>query len=601
MKKVELDLDRLCQACQHARLALRRYREERREAVRHYVGSHWSPEGKAERVPINLIAQYISIVGRNLIAKNPRVMLATFDRSMKPTVSTMQTWCNQEIERQKLGTQFARIVLDALFSVGIAKVCLATPSDSAMRAFQTQAGQAVLSRVDLDDFVFDMHCRDFMEYGFAGHRFRAPLEVMREDKRIPTKLRGKLVASSDSYHNAQGDERISKLGRSTLAGDSEEFEDFGDFWEVYVPRHGLVYTFADDSLAGAAGSGTYDEPLLTQKWLGPAAGPYHMLGFGIVPGNPMPKGPIQDLVDLHSFINQVYRKLMRQAERQKENTFVRGGASEDGSRIQEANDGDIIKTDSPESIATKTTGGPNQQNFMLFMNALEIFNQQAGNLRMLGGIATESKTATQDQMLNANAGRAMQDMQQTTTDFVATCLRSMCWYWWHDPLKVMRSTFSLPSLPEMQILRKIGPQDRQKGRFDDLDIRVDPYSLLHQTPQMRMGALNQVMTQIVMPMMPMLQQQGISVDLNIFLQKVAAYLDQPDLPEILTVRTPMQTESTQGVQPQGPANSTRTYERVSRPGTTDRGSMQQMMAKTMGVNPGGASETNGQIQPAGAA
>ena len=77
---------------------LRRYREERREAVRAFVGHHWSEEGSTKRRPVNLIAQYVTIVGRSLIAKNPRVMLSTFDPTVKPTVKALEGWANKEIE-----------------------------------------------------------------------------------------------------------------------------------------------------------------------------------------------------------------------------------------------------------------------------------------------------------------------------------------------------------------------------------------------------------------------------------------------------------------------------------------------------------------------
>src|SRR5260370_6344382 len=167
-----VDIDRLCLAMIRSRLMLRRFREERREMVRQYVGNHWSEEGTSEKVTVNLIGLYVSVVGRNLIAKNPRVMLSTFDRQNKPAVSAMQTWCNSEIVRMKMQNTLKRVVLDGLFSLGICKVALATPADSASVAWNLVAGQPFAERVDLDDFVFDMHARDFSECSFIGNRDR---------------------------------------------------------------------------------------------------------------------------------------------------------------------------------------------------------------------------------------------------------------------------------------------------------------------------------------------------------------------------------------------------------------------------------------------
>src|SRR5207253_775171 len=140
-----------------------------------------------------------------------------------------------------------------------------------------------------------------------GHRYRAPLEVIRNSK-IYSKGRKDLSPSTDTAYNLEGDERISMIGRTYLGMDSEEFEDFVDLWEVYLPRHRMVLTLIDDQLTGASKTGMTNgspaDALRAQHWLGPETGPYHLLSYGMVPGNAMPKAPIMDLIDLHIFANQ---------------------------------------------------------------------------------------------------------------------------------------------------------------------------------------------------------------------------------------------------------------------------------------------------------
>jgi hypothetical protein len=169
-------------AMQRARLTLRYFREERREAVRQQAGKHWSEEGTRERVPVNLIAQYINIVGESMVPENLRAMLSTFKREHRSTVSAMQAWANKQIQRMLLGNTLKRVVIDSLFSIGIAKVGLATPADAASFAWNLQAGQPFCERVDLDDFVFDIHARDFSECSFMGHRVRVPLDAVKDSK-----------------------------------------------------------------------------------------------------------------------------------------------------------------------------------------------------------------------------------------------------------------------------------------------------------------------------------------------------------------------------------------------------------------------------------
>jgi len=540
--------------------------------VRQYVGMHWSEEGTSEKVPVNLISLYVTVVSRNLIAKNPRVMLSTFDRQNKPAVSAMQSWANEEIGRMRLQNTLKRVVLDGLFSLGICKVALATPADSATVAWNLVAGSPFAERVDLDDFVYDMHARDFTESSFIGHRYRVPLDVVK-DSRIYDSSRRTLEPSIDAAFNLEGDERISMLGRSYYGQDSEEFEDMIDLWEVYVPRHRLVLTLVDQYMVGVQGMADIkDNPnaqmaLRVQKWLGPDGGPYHLLQYGTVPGNAMPKAPIQDLVDMHDAVNRMYRKAIRQGERQKEQLLIAGGSMEDGKRIQEAGDGDVVRCDNPERAQVRSFGGPNQANLGLGTHLKDLYSWLAGNLDMMGGLAPQSKTLGQDQMLEQNASRAIADMQDGTVDFTAGVIKALCWYWWHDPFKVMKTKAMLPGLPSMGIQRTVTPQQRMRGRFEELEVEIDPYSMQHSTPQSRLAALNQIVQGIITPMMQFLQQQGIGFDANAYLQKVGAYGNMPDLVDIITIQPPPQPDKqAAGAAPAEapkPAETTRNYVRRS--------------------------------------
>lgn len=573
---------------QKSRLALRYFREQRREAVRLYAGAHWSEEAAQEKQPVNLIALYCSVMGRNLMAKSPRVLISTFKRPQKAAVSAMQDWSNQQLGLTGFEETMQRTVLDALFSVGILKVAIADPSDAAISGWEVGAGTPFAQRVDLDDFVYDLHARSFKEVSFIGHRYRAPLDVIKDSKHY-SKSKKKLAASEDPLFNQEGDERISVLGRSTYAANTEEFEDFVDLWEIYLPRHGLVITLADDQLSGISDE---DEPLRVQQWLGPYCGPYHILGYGIIPGNAMPKGPIQDLVDLHEFCNRSLRKLMRQADRSKEMTAFQAAADGDAARINEASDGDWVRVDNPDKIKPFITGQVNQSNFALFMAMKQMFAYMAGNLDMMGGLSPQSKTLGQDRMLEENSSRSVADMQSRTIHFASEVIESLCWYWWHDPFRIMKTSYSVQGVPEAGIQRTVTPQMRQ-GDFYDLQVKIDPYSMQHATPQSRLAMLTQAFQQFIMPAMPLLAQQGIVVDLNGFLRYVSEYADLPELKDVLTIREPIEQQG-QGMTSSGMApETTRNYVRENKPGRTEQGDAMNMTNALMGVDVGGAPERNG--------
>ncbi len=584
-----INWDRLCRAMQHARLALRTPRETRREITRNSVGRYWSDEGSPKAVPINLLGLYDRIVVPGLIGKNPRLMLSTFKQEHKPVVSALEDWVNPELERMNLARTLQRCVLDALTFVGVCKVALATPADAALLGWQRGAGQPFAERIDLDDFVFDLHARDFTEVSFIGHRYRAPIEVIRKSKMF-SRERFDLAPSTDEYINPEGDERISTIGRTYLAGNSEEFEDMVDLWEVYLPRHRVIVTLADDHLSGPRGGNKM--PLRVQRWLGPDCGPYHLLGYGVVPGNIMFKGPKLDLFDMHLFLNRTYRKLMRQADRQKNIGMVRGSASEDGTRTLDTDDGEFTKVDDPAAINMVDFGGPNQNNFAMFMSGKELFSWMAGNLDMLGGLAPQSKTATQDEILAKNATGAMSDMQTSSLIFTESVGRALLWFHHHHPTQVHQSVYKVPGGGGIESTRNLTPKQRQRVPFDAIGCKVDPYSLSYQTPQMRLQALMQTLMQVYVPLAQQAQQQGVGLDMNKLFQKIGRMSDDPTLEEVLSVAAPVQEQPGEAQQgPTKPPDTTRTYERISRPGRTDQGYAATQLMN--GASLGGGSNGSG--------
>jgi hypothetical protein len=203
-------------------------------------------------------------------------------------------------------------------------------------------------------------------------------------------------------------------------------------------------------------------------------------------------------------------------------------------------------------------------------------------------------------MLAASSGAMIAAMQETTLKHVTSVVRALCWYWHHDPYKVMQTTFSFPGLPEMQLGRKTTPQDRMKVPFNAIRLKIDPYSLVHQTPQQRLSALNAVVQQTILPMLPILQQQGVTFDINSYLQKVAKYLDLPDLSEIVTIGAAPQQEQAGSSAPREPnigmlkpGMTERRYVRENRSERTEAGNRMLRENALLGINSGGARRQEG--------
>lgn len=610
----DYDFARCAECINSSRIALEYPRQKREQLVRATVGPGHSDETSTDMTrSVNLLDLFTKVVVPNLIAQNPRVLLSTWDNESKPAVRAMQEVLNQDMERLEFAETAQRCGLDSLYTLGIGYVGIATPADAKGSSWKAQAGQVFIDVVDFDDFFYDTHARRFSQAAFIGNFLRLPLKAVKADPSYGPR-RHKLLPSEDRKYNAQGDQRISVIGRSQRVGVTEEAEDMVELANVFLPRERVMVTFEVDG-AGRCVVDPDGRPLKCVPYIGPPipCGPYHLLGMGVSPGNAMPKAPIPNLETLDHTINMLVNKLIRQALDQKTVVGVAGEEDADGNRIIDANDGQIIKLNDPKAIATLHFNGPDQMVFQLAEALKQIFSYMAGNMDSFGGLAAMAKTASQDRMMAENSSRMIQDMQARMLAWVVKVLKAVAWYEWEHPFNVRSYEHKLPG-SRRGFMRKVYPREsarkyRKRRRmmsagmmpkdgkvnlrqlpFDQLDLRVDPFSIQAQTPQTRLASMNGVVTQIVIPMMTILAQQGVSFDANAYLKKVGEYLDLPDLAEILTIQQPIQPEGS-SAGPSAPKED-KVYQRENVSVRSEKGASQQLMAKLQGVKTGG----NPQVQ-----
>ncbi|HVL15837.1 MAG TPA: hypothetical protein VM529_24915 [Gemmata sp.] len=578
-----VDYDRLIDSIQACRQAWQTFREERNFAIRQYAGDHWGadqPAADARRIS-NLLSLYAKVVVRQLVAKVPRFSLSTFAKEARRDVDVAENWVNDEIEVARLDDVLQRAVYDGIFLMGIVKVALATPSESVGSGWGLKVGKPFARVVSFDDFVADRNARSLDEAGFVGHRYRVPLDAA-EDQYKP---KYKLTPSVDMPETEQGDDRSKQLGQGQEAAMGRlEWQDMVDLWEIYIPSRGIVVTFASDE----SGQPMKDvEPLDVQEWIGPPCGPYHFLGYGLVPDNAIPKPPVSDLIEPDELANKLMRKLANQAERQKDLTIANRKTEEDGKRIMDAMDGQMVGVDNVDAVKPLSFPGPNPQNFAFATQMWDLFSRQAGNLETMGGLSPQAKTAAQEKMLNANASRIMQDMQDVTVKFVGGVGEALLWYYWHHPDLEMTDHFSPPDTPHVGIDRVVTPEARVRVPWEKLRLRVSPYSLQPVTPQQKGEQIDQFVMNIVMPMTPVMAQQGVFFDLAAYVALRAKLFGTPELLQILTVSDPVTPQGGDqgGDLPQPGGDSTTTHVRENTSEATRMGQDKQLVAEMMAQQP----------------
>jgi len=258
-----------------------------------------------------------------------------------------------------------------------------------------------------------------------------------------------------------------------------------------------------------------------------------LLSMGDVPGNIMPLSPASLLVDLHELVNRIFRKLGRQAERQKTLTVVQGGAEEDGRRIVNASDGDTILSDRPEATREMKFGGVDSPSLAFMIQLKDMFSYLGGNLDSLGGLGPSAKSGKHDSLLRQSASVRIDDMQARTTKAVRGVVESIADYLYYDPMPSTRIHRDIPN-STLSVKVDFDPEIRE-GDFLDYAVDIAPYSLQARSPSERLQAINDIMQGVVMPMSQQLQQRGIVPDMDRYMEIVSKYSHMSEIAEILKI------------------------------------------------------------------
>lgn len=570
-----MDVKRLQTAVEASRKILEDFRRDRYALIEQYVGSHYGPECSAGRSPVNLVEMAATIWGRELVAKAPAALVTTALPELRPWALKLQMALNRLMDQISFGDTLARVVQDALFGIGILKLGLTSTGEAEYLGQNFVETAPFADAISFDDFVFDTACRRMDKATFIGHRFRVPIEAIRDNPRYDPVTRAAVKPTEYTTTNETGDDRADVLTSGSGGSSTDEYRDHATAWELYLPIENLVVTLADETFA----------LLASEPWQGPERGPYILLGFEDVPGNPLPLPPLANLLDAHILVNRLAVKTGQQADRQKTITMVMDGAQDDAKRILDAGDGEMVRVTHPDKVRELRYGGADPATLATMIQFKDLFTYMAGNLDALGGLSPQADTLGQDKLLTENASKRVQTMKDKVTNLARVAVRDLSWYLAYDPLIDIPLTMEVPGRPHLQVRTRYTAAE-MRGDWLDYNFDIAPYSLSNPTPQQRAGSLMQILQQIIIPMMPQLQQQGIVPDWQMILRVLSEYQNMPELTHIMTFAIPMPGSDSApvGDAPMKSPVTTRTNVRVNRPGATRGGKDQAMIAQLMGAN-----------------
>ena len=554
------EYSRLSKAFEWSRLRMLPFREERVRNLKTFLGRHYNGEVTSDRVPVNMLEMAVQIYRRNLVTSNPSVRIRTEKRTLRPIARKFQLAVTKVLEEMDFRSSMNTVVFDALFGLGVAKIGITDKALGEMPGYLHDAGFPFMDAVDLDDLVLDMNAKHWEAMQFVGNRYELPYEEAMDSKVFDFK--NKPTPKQQQPYNEYGEMKVSSLDSRQSYGSATytTAKDVLELWDIYLPYEGEIYTFACDS----RGVPIMDRPIREVEWKGPEIGPYIPLSLGEVSGNLMPLPPVANLVDMNDALNRTFRKLVRQSDRQKTITLVAAGSDDDGQRILDADDGDMIRVDRPEATREARFGGVDQQNLAFAIQLRQLFDYMGGNLSSMGGLSVQAETVGQEQIIKASSSQKIQDMQAAVIVFAERCVRSIASWVWYDPIRRYDLVDILPDTG-FEIPLKFNPKDRKESEFIEMYFSITPSSMRESSPQQKLGILTNTVTNFLIPLAPQLQSQGLGIDATAFVRSVAELANMPEIENML-VPLGDPGEAVTMMQEQGsPAETTRNYVRQNVP------------------------------------
>lgn len=591
------DIGRLRQSATLAQRQWGHFLSRRAEALREMAGNNYGEKnsGTPDSMLYPMLGLYVKTISRLITSDNPKCHFHHWNPDTTAHCKDLEIMVNDEFERIDLAGSLSATVTASMFGLGVCKIGRVLKGATEEEGgYLHEVGGLFVDPVLDEDFIFDMRAKRWEGVAFMGDISRVPLEWAKSNKAFFKTAREKLSAThrlNDLPLAGSAREIHSQLlpsYRSTPLED--EYEDMVDVWNLWMPNEQLMLVIDRE----------FSNILSIEEWEGPRHGPYHILGYNWLPGNLVPVSPVSELMDIHRATNIIVNKVGDQIANMKTVIAVDGATgAKDGNTIKDAKNRGIVEVGSTASIKPITFNGPDGQLWTLANALLDKFSYFTGNIEALAGLGPQSATIGQDRLLAESANRQVTDMQGEVMKFTSKIMTDLAWYVKTDPDWSRQLVKEVP-YADMKIPFVGRPSDIP-GEKDDYKLAVEPYTLATKTPSQRMMMLRQMINETVLPMMPMMQAQGQSIDMEKFLKKVAEYADLPELANII-IYSEGEAEPAAGAGEDASTKSpvtTRNYVRENRSTATRKGTNAAQVAASMQAPRGGSSQAVGEMVTVG--
>ncbi len=486
-------------------------RKARHRMLKHYSAGYY--ENKEVSQPLNLVDRGVQIIAPFLVTHNPKVLIDA-KRDM-PTLKGYGRTFELAIEHLLREINFADYtmrpaVINSLFSMGIVKTGIMTSHQVEIFGYLHDVGQPYADNIDFEDYIGDIKARDRQENEIEGHWYTLPEEYVRTSGLY--KNHDLLETEYDLFGpDRTRPEEITK--QRTRFSRNRELKRSVRLCDIWLPDENIVITLPPKG---------YGEKIMrTVEWEGFETGPFDVLGYRYFPNSVIPIPPVYTWMFLNNTINRLVLKMTQQAEREKHLMLYDLGMAEDAKRVMETRDDGTVGVRSTDGFKEMQFGGFNDQSMPFVQYLEQQYSITGGNLYTIGGRTTGADTLGQEQMLQANASKQLDDMVNQVHNFTKRIVEKLAKYLWTDPM-IEKTMIKRDKGQELEVSYNSA---QKEGDFLDYGVDIEPYSMSKKNPDIRFQQYMQFISQIVLPTAQIAAAQGSSLKVDAVIKEAARFLD----------------------------------------------------------------------------
>ncbi len=525
------------------------------------------PGGRSQ--PINMLELAFNTYTSTLAAQNPQVLINTPEDHLERTAMWEEVGMNTLLKQIRFVETAQELLAEILSGIGVIKVGSEMAGNVVIGDMTHAVGKPWANVVYTDNFGFDTLARRYEDCDFVFDRFRMPLQDVLDDDSFDKKARNALEGQSDSNPTEGGEPRLEELTTGSRSLD-DGMRDYVELYSIWMQRENRIVIVPVNG----------DKPVLADRpFKGPRHGPYHLFRFNVVPGNIMPMPPAGLWMDIQKAANTVLRKVIKTSDAAKDVYVSEENATEVANEVRQAGNNDFIPGATGVPIQ-KLALGEVRQDLLLFTTYLrDLFSYLAGNLDALGGLGPQAETLGQEEIIKAGSSKRMQYYSSIFERGIKRVMEDLHFYQWNTHVAERSLTREIPDTGFKQRV-EYTPELRE-GEFTDYELDVQPYSMHGTTPQAQARVLRDVWHSDVLPLAPLLAQQGIVPDVQGYFEKLSKLLHVPDIRRLL-IFVEGQQEGVGDTQNLSPAVTERNYTRTNIPQASRQGNDQSFMTLMAG-------------------